>query len=97
MGAPVALGTVPVARVEAPSARPPQTLEAAAKQFEALMIAQLLKEARGDEGGWLGSGQDAGNATAAGLAEEQFAQALAQSGGLGLSAQIVSSLSARGE
>ena len=48
------------------------------KQFEALLIAQLLKEARGDEGGWLGSGEDAGNATAAGLAEEQFAQALAQ-------------------
>ena len=95
MGAPVALGTVTVGRVEPPSAHPPQTLEAAAKQFEALMIAQLLKEARGDEGGWLGSGQDAGNATAAGLAEEQFAQALAQSGGLGLSAQIVSSLSAR--
>jgi hypothetical protein len=24
------------------------------------MIGQLLKEARGDEGGWLGSGEDAG-------------------------------------
>jgi len=81
--------------IEPPAARPPQTVEAAAKQFEALMIAQLLKEARGDEGGWLGSGEDTEGATAAGLAEEQFAQALAQNGGLGLSAQIVSSLSAR--
>jgi hypothetical protein len=59
------------------------------------MIGQLLKEARGDEGGWLGSGEDTGNATAAALAEEQFAQALAQSGGLGLSARLVSSLSSR--
>jgi Rod binding domain-containing protein len=69
-------------------------LEAAAKQFEAIMIAQLLKESRGDEGGWLGSGEDTGSATEAGMAEDQFAQALSQSGGLGLSAQIVSSLSA---
>jgi Rod binding domain-containing protein len=95
MSAPVTLGVAAGVGIEPPAPRPPQTLEAAAKQFEALMIAQLLKEARGDEGGWLGSGEEAGNATAAGLAEEQFAQALAQSGGLGLSAQIVSSLSAR--
>jgi Rod binding domain-containing protein len=86
-----AAGSVP----EPPAPRPPQTVAAAAEQFEALMIAQLLKEARGDEGGWLGSGADTGSAIAAGLAEEQFAQALAHSGGLGLSAQIVSSLSAR--
>jgi Rod binding domain-containing protein len=81
--------------VDPPATRPPQTVEAAAKQFEAIMIAQLLKEARGDEGGWLGSGEDTGSATEAGMAEDQFAQALAKSGGLGLSAQIVSSLSAR--
>ncbi|MGA2589757.1 MAG: hypothetical protein ABSH32_07580 [Bryobacteraceae bacterium] len=93
MSAPVTLGIA--AGVEPPAARPPQTIAGVARQFEALMIAQLLKEARGDEDGWLGSGEDAGSATAAGLAEEQFAQALAQSGGLGLSAQIVSSLSAR--
>ena len=95
MSAPVTLGAASGAMVEPPAARPPQTIEAAAKQFEALMIEQLLKEARGDEDGWLGSGEETGNATEAGLAEEQFAQALAQSGGLGLSAQIVTSLSAR--
>jgi Rod binding domain-containing protein len=78
-----------------PPAHPPQTVAAAAKQFEALMIAQILKEARGEEGGWLGSEGDAASATAAGLAEEQFAQALAQNGGLGLSTQIVSSLAAQ--
>jgi len=95
MSAPVVLGSAAAMGVDAPAARPPHTLEDAARQFEALLIAQLLKQARGDAGGWLGSGEDAGSATAAGLAEEQFAQALAQSGGLGLSAQIVSSLSAR--
>jgi Rod binding domain-containing protein len=95
MSAPATLGAAAGIMVEPPAARRPQTLAAVARQFEALMIAQLLKEARGDEGGWLGSGEDPGSATAAGLAEEQFAQALAQNGGLGLSAQIVSSLSAR--
>ena len=93
MSAPVALSNPAGAMMEPPAARPPQTVEAAARQFEALMIAQLLKEARGDQNGWLGSGDDPGSATAAGLAEEQFAQALAQNGGLGLSARIVSSLS----
>lgn len=78
-----------------PAARPPQNVEEAAKQFEALMIGELLKAARGDQNGWLGTGDDTGDATVSGLAEEQFAQALAQSGGLGLSAQIVSSLSSR--
>ena len=95
MCAPVAMSDAPATMGEPTAGRPPQTVQAAAKQFEALMIAQLLKEARGDEGGWLGGGEDTGSATAAGLAEEQFAQALAQNGGLGLSAQIVSSLSAR--
>lgn len=86
-----AVGAAP-AVAAAPAARPPRTLAAAAEQFEALMIEQLLKESRGDETGWLGSGEDAGNATAGGLAEEQFAQALAKSGGLGLSARLVASL-----
>jgi Rod binding domain-containing protein len=80
-----------------PGAARPKNVAEAARQFEALLIGQMLKGAWGDEdGGWLGSGEDPGSATAMELAEEQFAQALAQKGGLGLSAQIASSLS-RGE
>ena len=95
MSAPVSFGNPVAPIIDAPNPQPPKTLEAAAQQFEALMIGQLLKEARGDEGGWLGSGEDTGDATAGALAEEQFAQSLARSGGLGLSRQIVSSLAAR--
>ena len=95
MSTPVTLGAAAGAVLGPRATRPPGTLEAVAQQFEALMIAQLLKEARGDQDGWLGSGEDPGSATAAGLAEEQFAQALSQQGGLGLTAQIVSSLSPR--
>ena len=93
MRAPVPIGDSAGIATALPPARSPRNIAEAARQFEALMIAQLLKEARGDQGGWLGSGEDSGSATAAGLAEEQFAQALAQGGGLGLRSQIVSSLS----
>ncbi len=94
MTAPSSLQTPPVPITGASGDRPPKTLAAAARQFEALMIAQILKEAHGEEGGLLGSDGDPGSATAAGLAEEQFAQALAKNGGLGLTAQIVASLPA---
>ena len=77
----------------APAARPPKDVAEAAKQFEALLMAQILKAARGDGKGWLGTGDDSGDAMASELAEEQFAQALAQNGGLGLSSRIVASLS----
>ena len=43
-------------------------------------------------GGWMGSGDDHAGATATEMAEEQFAQALAQSGGLGLANMVVSGL-----
>jgi flagellar protein FlgJ len=71
----------------------PKGVAEAARQFEALLIRQMLQSARGDEPGWFGSGGGAGSATAADLAEEHFARAMSQSGGLGLSAQIVASLS----
>lgn len=57
----------------------------AAKQFEGLMIGQMLKSARESaDSGWMGLGDDQSGATALELAEEQFGQAMAASGGLGL-------------
>ena len=69
------------------------SLEEAARQFEALLIAQLLKSVREQGGaGWLGWGEDPSASSAMELAEEQFAQALASQGGLGLARLIVSGL-----
>jgi Rod binding domain-containing protein len=63
----------------------------AARDFEALLLGQILKSAHGD-GGWLGtSDDDAGSATV-GLAEEQLAHTMASSGGLGLSKLIESGI-----
>ena len=69
---------------------PPQTkLETAAKQFEALVLSQLLKSAReSSPGGLMGDGADQASSTMSGLAEEHFAQALAAQGGLGLARMI---------
>jgi Rod binding domain-containing protein len=63
----------------------------AARDFEALLLGQMLKSARGD-GGWLGTDDDDAGEAAVGLGEEQLARTMAQSGGLGLSKLIESGL-----
>lgn len=73
----------------------PAAMADAAQQFEALLITQLLRAARGDSEGWLGAGEDQTAASAMELAEEQFAGALAAQGGLGLASLIVSGLEQR--
>jgi len=60
----------------------------AAKQFEALLIGQMLKTMREGGSGWLGTGEDQAAESAMGMAEEHFAAALSASGGLGLANTI---------
>lgn len=64
----------------------------AAQDFEALMVTEMLKSSHG-EGGWLGTGDDSSGDTAIGMGETQMAQALANSGGLGLAKMIEAGLS----
>ena len=71
----------------------PRRIAEAAKQFEALLIAQLLKTVRdGGAGGWLGTGEDQAGAQTMEIAEEQFARSLAEQGGLGLARLVVTGL-----
>ena len=63
----------------------------AARDFEALLLSQILKSAH-EEGGWLGAGNDEAGDVAVGLGEEQLAHSIAASGGLGLSRLIESGL-----
>ena len=71
----------------------PEKIEAAAKQFESLLIAQLMKSMHetGSKG-WLGE-EDESSECATEMAEVHFAQALATGGGLGLSRMIIQGLS----
>jgi Rod binding domain-containing protein len=67
----------------------------ASKDFEALLIGQMLRSVREEGSGWLGTGDDEASATAFGLGEEQLAKALTAGGGLGLTKIIEAGLAAR--
>jgi Rod binding domain-containing protein len=64
----------------------------ASKDFEALLIGQMLRSVREEGSGWLGTGEDEASSTAFGLGEEELAKALTASGGLGLSRIIEAGL-----
>ena len=84
---------IPTATPEQPT---PKTAEEAAKQFESLLIAQMLKSAR--DSGWKSDDgdSDSQNETMLDLADQQFAQMLAQKGGLNLSRMILQGLERNG-
>jgi flagellar protein FlgJ len=60
----------------------------AAKDFEALLLSQMLHSVREAGSGWLDSGEDQSTDAAFGLGEEELAKALSQSGGIGLAKLI---------
>ena len=72
----------------------PEKIGKAAKDFEALLIAQMLKSARESGGGITGDAdeQDETNSTLMELGEQQLAQAMSNSGGLGLAKMVVAGL-----
>jgi Rod binding domain-containing protein len=77
-----------------PTAGKPKDAADAAKQFEAMLIAQMLhsaREAAGDDA--LGGGDSAGS-TMLDMADQQFSKLLADRGGLGLGSVIAKSLKA---
>lgn len=68
--------------------------EEAAKQFEALLINEMLKSAHaGDSGEWMGASEDQSGSALSEMAEQQFAQLLASNGGVGLAKLVVNGLS----
>jgi len=68
-------------------------LKDAAGQFEALLIAQMLKSAREtDSGGWTGE-SDQSKSAIMDMAEQQLAELLGSQGSLGLARMVVDRLS----
>jgi Rod binding domain-containing protein len=59
----------------------PARVHDAARQFEALLIGQILRSARQSSGGWLATGEDSSGECASDYAEQQFATVLSQQGG----------------
>ena len=54
----------------------------AARQFESLLVAQMMKSMQDAEGGWLGTE----------YGQEAFAQAMSANGGLGLAKMVAAGL-----
>ena len=70
----------------------PEKIRDAAKQFEALLIGQMLKSMRDSEGGWMGTGEDQAGSSAVEYAQEMFAQSMSANGGLGLASLLAKGL-----
>ena len=70
----------------------PTKIKDAARQFEALLIGQMLKSMRDSEGGWLGTGDDEASSSAMEYAQEMFAQSLSANGGLGMASLVMKGL-----
>ena len=70
-------------------------LDKASTEFEALLLSQMLRSARESSGGGI-SGDDSedseSNSSLVELGEQQFAQALAANGGLGIAKMVVAGL-----
>jgi Rod binding domain-containing protein len=62
----------------------------AAGQFEALLLGEMLKSASSE--GWMGGSEDQSCSSLSEMAQEQFAQALADSGGLGIAKMITGAI-----
>ncbi len=67
-------------------------LSEAARQFEALLLAQILKSARQSSSGGLAGETDSAGGCAMEYAEEQVAALLAERGGLGIANVIIAGL-----
>jgi Rod binding domain-containing protein len=70
----------------------PDKILNAAKQFESLLVAQMMKSMQDTEGGWLGTGDDQSASAAMEYGQEAFAQAMSSNGGLGLAKMIATGL-----
>ncbi len=94
MAAPAIESPSAEASLATPNQAKPKTAADAAKQFEALLIGQMLRTAR--ESGADGSlDQDSTSETMFDLAGQQFVQMLANHGGFGLAKLIVKGLTAK--
>ena len=75
-----------------PAREDPAKVRDAARQFEALLLSQMMQSMRDSEGGWLGTDQDDASSSAMEYGQEMFAQAMATNGGLGLANLVVAGL-----
>ena len=84
----------PLGRSAASPKDTPEKIRKAATDFEALLIAQMLKSAREAGGGVTGDEdeEDETNSSVLELGEQQLAQVLANNGGLGIAKMVIAGM-----
>ena len=92
MLSPPVLASLPAVPTAGSSSNSSAKIRDAAQQFEALLLAEVLRSERESGNGWLDSGGDSAGECATDFAEQQFATALARQGGLGLAGLIAKGL-----
>jgi len=93
---PVLLSSVTRSASAGPRAKDsPEKIRQAAKEFEGLLLGEMLKSARESTASLTGQGDDDedANSSVLEMGEQQFAQALAASGGLGIAKMVIAGLS----
>jgi len=70
----------------------PAKIREAGRQFEALLLNEMMQSMRDSEGGWLGTDADDASSSAMEYAQEMFAQGMAAGGGLGIAKLVVEGL-----
>lgn len=91
MAVPVSLATPAAAGPPSSDQPKPKNAAEAAKQFEALLIGQMLRTAHESSSGSL-DGESSSSSTMFDVAGQQFAQVLANNGGLGLAKMVIAGL-----
>jgi peptidoglycan hydrolase FlgJ len=90
--APAAGALANIQTISDPRTGRPSKVEDAARQFEALLIDQMLRTAKETDDGDSADGGDSSSSTMLDVANQQFSQLLAKNGGLGLAKLIVQGL-----
>jgi Rod binding domain-containing protein len=82
--------------ISKPKPADPEKLKDAARQFESLLISQMMKSAReSSSGGWGGENEDKAGDSMMDMAEQQLSQLLAAGGGLGLAKLVIQGISVK--
>jgi Rod binding domain-containing protein len=70
----------------------------AAQQFEAMLLQEMLKPMRSEDGGWTGEdNKDGASNTITSFGTEAVARAISKSGGLGIAKQVIRQVTAERE
>ena len=89
----IGLNTILSTTSTASTEQNPAKIREAAKQFEAILIEQMMRSAReSGSGDWAGTSEDQTGELMSEMAEQQFSQLLASNGGLGLAKLVAEGL-----